>query len=392
MVGRSLGGRPLGGRGLGLRSGRPGGAAFGDVTAPSLSSPTDTVTGSTTADLSVSTNEANGTLYWVLSTASNAPSAAQVKAGQMHTGAAAAKSGSQAVSATGVQAASATALTPDTQYFAHFMHEDAAGNQSSVASGDGFTTDWSPSLLFASGEAGVWLDPSDMSTVFTDSAGTTAASLNDPIGRISDKSGRGNHFTQGTSGARPALKQTSGLNYLENDGIDDFLAAASPILPAAPPYNVWIAAQFAAGTLGAMITQYAAAQAGRAAFACNQLENGSQSNGRYNPFVQSVTNGGSASGFPLASNPGNGTSFVHSFIAPSTGSEASTVNMNGVEDDRFTAGGVYQGANTQILGQTTIGFTTVKRLYGLVIVNRVLTAGEITKLRTWIGAKAGLTL
>ena len=113
-----------------------------DVTAPTLSSPTDAANGSTAATGSVSTNEGNGTLYWVVSTSSTAPSAAQVKAGQMHTGAAAAASGSQAVSGTGVQTLSPapSGLTASTAYWIHFMHEDAATNQSAVASGDGFTT------------------------------------------------------------------------------------------------------------------------------------------------------------------------------------------------------------------------------------------------------------
>ena len=113
-----------------------------DVTAPTLSSPTDAANGSTAATGSVSTNEGNGTLYWVVSTSSTAPSAAQVKAGQMHTSRDAEASGSQAVSGTGVQTLSPapSGLTASTAYWIHFMHEDAATNQSAVASGDGFTT------------------------------------------------------------------------------------------------------------------------------------------------------------------------------------------------------------------------------------------------------------
>lgn len=113
-----------------------------DVTAPTLSSPTDAANGSNAATGSVSTNEGNGTLYWVVSTSGTAPSAAQVKAGNDHTGSAAADSGSQSVSGTGVQTLSPapSGLTASTAYTIHFMHEDAASNQSSVASGDGFTT------------------------------------------------------------------------------------------------------------------------------------------------------------------------------------------------------------------------------------------------------------
>lgn len=111
-----------------------------DVTAPTLSSPTDTANGANAMTGSVSTNEANGTLWWVVSTSATAPSAAQVKAGQMHTGAAAAASGSQAVTTTGVQNMSDNGLAAGTAYYTHFMHEDAATNQSAVSSADGFTT------------------------------------------------------------------------------------------------------------------------------------------------------------------------------------------------------------------------------------------------------------
>ena len=113
-----------------------------DTTAPTLSSPVDAANGQTAATGSVDTDEANGTLYWVVTQSSTAPSAAQVKAGQDHTGTAADDAGSQAVSATGTQTLSPapSGLTASTAYYLHFMHEDAAGNQSAVSSGDGFTT------------------------------------------------------------------------------------------------------------------------------------------------------------------------------------------------------------------------------------------------------------
>jgi len=114
-----------------------------DTTAPVLSSPTDAANGATAATGSVSTDEGNGTLYAVCTTSATAPTAAQVKLGQDNAGAAAAWDGSQAVSGTGVQTLSPapSGLTAETAYTIHFMHEDAATNQSTVASGDGFTTE-----------------------------------------------------------------------------------------------------------------------------------------------------------------------------------------------------------------------------------------------------------
>lgn len=112
-----------------------------DVTAPVLSSPTGTKTGSTSADLSVTTNEGNGMLYWVVTGSPTTPSKAQIKAGQDHTGAAALASGSVVVSSTGLKTASTTALTAATTYYAHYMQEDAALNQSNNVSSGSFTTD-----------------------------------------------------------------------------------------------------------------------------------------------------------------------------------------------------------------------------------------------------------
>lgn len=121
-----------------------------DITAPTLSSPVDTQNGATAANGSVDTNETTGTLYWVVSTSSTAPTKAQVKAGQMHTGAAAAANGSQSVSASGTQTLSPapSGLTAATAYTIHYMHEDAAGNQSTVVSGDGFTTASASGITF----------------------------------------------------------------------------------------------------------------------------------------------------------------------------------------------------------------------------------------------------
>lgn len=63
-------------------------------------------------------------------------------------------------------------------------------------------------MLFAASEPGAWYDPSDMSTLFQDSAGTTpVTAVEKPVGRILDKSGRGNHATQVTTTKRPVYSR-----------------------------------------------------------------------------------------------------------------------------------------------------------------------------------------
>lgn len=54
-----------------------------------------------------------------------------------------------------------------------------------------------------------WWDVSDISTLFQDTAATTPVTANnDPIGRISDKSGNGRNISQATAGNRPLYKDT----------------------------------------------------------------------------------------------------------------------------------------------------------------------------------------
>ena len=63
-------------------------------------------------------------------------------------------------------------------------------------------------LLFSASEPGAWYDPSDMSTLWQDSAGTTpVTAVEQPVGRILDKSGRGNHATQATTTKRPVYSR-----------------------------------------------------------------------------------------------------------------------------------------------------------------------------------------
>lgn len=111
-----------------------------DLVAPVLSLPVDNASGSSASTGSVTTDKLGGTLSVVDSTSATAPSAAQIEAGQMHTGAAAASFTSYAVGATGVQAVASMGLAPSTTYFKHFVQRSASGVLSNVVSGNGFTT------------------------------------------------------------------------------------------------------------------------------------------------------------------------------------------------------------------------------------------------------------
>jgi hypothetical protein len=91
------------------------------------------------------------------------------------------------------------------------------------------STQFTPAALFASGEQGAWYDPSDITTLFQDVAGTSpVTAVGQSVARVNDKSGRGNHATQATTASQPIYQiDASGRPYLNFDGVDDSLATAS---------------------------------------------------------------------------------------------------------------------------------------------------------------------
>lgn len=98
----------------------------GDVTAPTLTSATATATSATTATGGVTTDEA-GPAWAVLTTSSTTPSAAQIKAGQNHTGAAASASDTATLTV-GVNSSvfAFTGLTAGQTYWEHVVQDDTA--------------------------------------------------------------------------------------------------------------------------------------------------------------------------------------------------------------------------------------------------------------------------
>ena len=96
-------------------------------------------------------------------------------------------------------------------------------------------------MLFGAGEQGGWYDVSDMSTLFQDEAGTTpVTAVEQPVGLMLDKSGRGNHATQATTTKRPVLKiDAGGCYYLSFDGVDDALQTGNIDFTGTDKMTVW---------------------------------------------------------------------------------------------------------------------------------------------------------
>ena len=202
--------------GVTISSASTGAIAAADATAPVLSSPTGAANGSDGAtSLGVTTDEGNGTLYWGIYPTASTPSAADVVAG---TGATV--SGSQAVSATGVQAVSdQTGLSSGSAYKAHYVQDDAATSRSNLATSAEFTpaAAFDPIDLFTGANAGTegyWIEP-DTSKMWTNAGRTVNVTTDSSsIGAIDDKSGNGWEWT--AVGTSPVFRDVGGKQYITN--------------------------------------------------------------------------------------------------------------------------------------------------------------------------------
>lgn len=260
----------------------------------------------------------------------------------------------------------------------------------------GFCAAFTPAELFRGGVKGVWFDPSDLSTLFQDAAGTIPVTGPDqPVGLILDKSftynGSGKHASQATNAKRPMLRTDGRLWWLESDGVDDFISTASPAIPATPPFTLCAGGWFSdSGVISGFITQYAAGQVGRVALTANQASSGAYLNGSFNPYYNDATNGGGYIGSPLNQAVGINTNFTL-MTAARVGSEQTANYFNGVVNDRFALNSVYQGVGLNLLGDS-MGSAGVKRLYSLVIVGQLTTDTQSRQLQSYCAVKSGVTL
>jgi len=99
--------------------------------------------------------------------------------------------------------------------------------QSTIRNTLGSETEFSILDLFKSGQQGAWYDPSDLTTLYQDSNGTTPVTLDgQPVGLVTDKSGNVNNASQPVAAARPTYNDTP--DRLTLDKVDDAIIIDIP--------------------------------------------------------------------------------------------------------------------------------------------------------------------
>jgi len=242
--------------------------------------------------------------------------------------------------------------------------------------GRGEEEEFDPASVFSSGEAGGWYDPSDLSTMFQDTAGSTpVTTAGQSVARINDKSGRGLHLTQATAANQPTYQVADGRPYLSFDGTNDCLFNTTPI----SGVNQSIAAAVSNVTGGANGAIWAdvVSASDRVVLTDNAV---AIIVGYYNGTAYTPKSG-AANGSPHVD-------LAEIIKGTSTGLRVNSTAQSGTTNPSVLATvGVCLGATAP-----TGGIFFAGRCYGLMHVARALTSTERAGLETLFGSKMGITL
>lgn len=223
---------------------------------------------------------------------------------------------------------------------------------------------WTPAELFTGGTLGAWYDPSDTSTLFQNFTATTPVTANgDPVARMQDKSGNGNHLIQDDAMAdRPLFRG----KYLEFDGLNLHMYSETT-----PTFNQ-------PNTLAAAVKIDSASNLSPAVFdgmhATNRHILGGHTPSLYRLFGGTTLAGGvrDTSIHTMQATINGATSFLYVDNAQVATGAGGAVAMTGI----------VMGHNNLKTGNQLTG-----RIYQAVIVNRVLTAGERASLHAYLLSK-----
>lgn len=244
---------------------------------------------------------------------------------------------------------------------------------------------FSPASLFALGEQGAWYDPSDLSTMFQDAAGTIpVTSSGQPVGLIRDKSGRGNHASQATAGSRPTYTEAGTLRYLVFDGVDDSLVAGSVSFTSTDKMTVFAGITKLSDTTGALVEHPPSFPTnGFAMFA--PLNPGDIT---FRSAGATTQSNASKTSIPAP------VSAVVTGIGD-IGGNLSRLRYNGAvafSNNTAQGGGNYGTGLLHIGRRAGASLPFGGRMYGLIIRAVASTAAEISNTEQYLSAKSGVTL
>lgn len=234
----------------------------------------------------------------------------------------------------------------------------------------------------------VWYDPSDMSTLFQDSAGTipvTAAGQS--VGLMRDKSGNNHHASQATSTKRPLL-QTDGTHWwLKGDGIDDFMQTGNIDLTGTDKVSVFAGVRKITDTQQHFVEYGDANYAVAGGFLLRSVVGG---------LGWAAYSGTDVVATTTTPSPTTNVMALLLDMAGTTGPAQLLPRLDGVPV-KVPAGAATPAAagsnqKMSLLARGPGAVATSGHLYPLIIVPRLTTDEETSNTEKWVAEKTGVTL
>lgn len=236
-------------------------------------------------------------------------------------------------------------------------------------------------VIAAAGDDGVFYDPSDLSSMFQDSAGTIPAVVDSPVGLMLDKSSSGRHLVQATGANRPILRNAGSLYWLDFSAAGATMTVSSGAAYPSPMYLA-IAWERLIATDASLVFGIAISSTEYFRFIDVATSNRVQGGIRDSVAGAAVLTGASGCapiGVPLFSDL---SAFADGTLEMYV--QGGTVAVSSSMTHFMT------GANVLSTGTITIG-PGVSKFYGGVILFGDPTAGRDT-IRKWLSEKAGMAL
>ena len=234
--------------------------------------------------------------------------------------------------------------------------------------------------LFSAGEQGAFYIPrpivNGVQSLFQDSAGTVPVTADgDPVGRMLDQSGNGNHAVQSVSPSRPTYRTDGTLHWFEGDGVDDFFAANQLIYGA----DFGVFAGVKSNDLSQGARYFTQATAG------DRI------------MLYSTRSSGSAKMITIL----NGSTYVETPTSDLAAHIYSTIRKaSGQLETRFDSSSVIRTGVPAAFepAEVTIGAASPKvesydgRIYGLVVLSSAIDQANILAVESYLASLAGVTL
>lgn len=253
---------------------------------------------------------------------------------------------------------------------------------------------FNPAQLFQAAEQGAWYDPSDLTTLFQDTAGTTpVTTAGQSVALMKDKSGNGADISQATSADMPTYElDTNGLPYLSLNGTSQFMSTAATLT--SPQSTGWVlaTANIIATGGGAYpgLWRFLSAGGSPTATTANYMEEYEQSKTALNKIVCQrypsiiVINENATPIYPAAGSP-----FVSMTNYSGTSGVATQTTITPGSTATATRAAITSGASNLYLGQGYGGEMMAGRIYGFVFRNAATSSAIAALLAAWLANKSG---